>query len=137
MPDRIKVTTQLNKTALVTGDAAKLDIHAVNFFGPPAANRNYECEIQVHQLSFRPKDYQDYNFYLSSQSSLFDKNVRQGKTDDQGNAVEHYEVPAIFKNIGMLQANFFTTVFDETGRPVSRKTAVDIYTQPVFLRRRT
>jgi len=132
VPDRIKVTTQINKTFLETGDAARLDIHAVNFFGPPAANRNYECEIQVHQLSFRPKDYQDYNFYLSSQSSLFDKNVRQGKTDDQGNAIEHYEVPAIFKNIGQLQANFFTTVFDETGRPVSRRTSVDIYTQPVF-----
>lgn len=132
VPDRIKVTTQLNKTFLETGDASRLDIHAVNFFGPPATNRNYECEIQVHQLNFRPKGYDDYNFYLSSQSSLFDKNVRQGKTDDQGNAIEHYEVPAIFKNIGLLQANFFTTVFDETGRPVSRKTSVDIYTQPVF-----
>lgn len=132
MPDRIKVTSQLNKTLLETGDAAQLDIHAVNFFGPPAAGRNYECEIQVHQLNFRPKDYEDYNFYLSDQSSTFDKNVRQGKTDDQGNATEHYEVPAIFKNIGMLQANFFTTVFDETGRPVSRKASVNIYTQPVF-----
>jgi len=132
MPDRIKVTTTLNKSILEAGDAAKLDIHAVNFFGPPAANRNYECEIQVHQLYFRPKNYDDFTFYLSDQSSTFDKNVRQGKTDDQGNATEHYEVPAIFKNIGLLQASFFTTVFDETGRPVSRRTSVDIYTQPVF-----
>ncbi|HVS98267.1 MAG TPA: alpha-2-macroglobulin family protein, partial [Puia sp.] len=128
----IKVTTALNKTVLETGDAARLDIRAVNFFGPPAAGRNYECEIQVHQLNFRPKNYDNYNFYLSAQSSTFDKNVRQGKTDDQGNASEHYDVPAIFKNIGMLQANFFTTVFDETGRPVSRRTSADIYTQPVF-----
>jgi uncharacterized protein YfaS (alpha-2-macroglobulin family) len=132
MPDRIKVTAALNKPLLETGDVARLDIHAVNFFGPPAANRNYECEIQVHQLNFRPKNYPDYNFYLSGQSSTFDKNVRQGKTDDQGNAAEKYEVPDIFKNIGQLQANFFTTVFDETGRPVSRRTSIDIYTQPVF-----
>jgi uncharacterized protein YfaS (alpha-2-macroglobulin family) len=132
VPDRIKVTAQLDKTVLETGDAAKLDIHAVNFFGPPAANRKYECEIQVHQRNFRPKNYDNYDFSLSDQSSTFDKNVRQGKTDDQGNAVEHYDVPAIFSNIGMLQATFYATVFDETGRPVSRNTSVDIFTQPVF-----
>ena len=132
VPDRIKVTAQLDKTFLVTGEAAKLDIRAVNFFGPPAANRNYECEIQVHREYFSPKDYSGYDFSLSDQSTTFDKNVRQGKTDDQGNAVEHYDVPDIFKNLGLLRATFFSTVFDETGRPVSRSTAVDIYTQPVF-----
>ena len=132
VPDRIKLTTQLNKTFLETGDAAKLDIHAVNFFGPPAANRNYECEIQVHRQTFRPKDFNTYDFGLSAQSTTFDKNVRQGKTDDQGNAVEHYEVPTIFKNLGLLHATFFATVFDETGRPVSKSTGIDIYTQPVF-----
>ncbi|HEV3325422.1 MAG TPA: MG2 domain-containing protein [Puia sp.] len=132
VPDRIKVTAQLDRPFLEAGDAAKLNIHAVNFFGPPAANRNYECEIQVHQRNFRSKNYDSYDFSLSDQSALFDKNVRQGKTDDQGNAVEHYDVPGIFKNIGLLQATFYATVFDETGRPVSRSTSVDIYTQPVF-----
>src|SRR5580698_8128130 len=38
----------------------------------------------------------------------------------------------MFKNIGLLQATFYATVFDETGRPVSRSTSVDIFTQPVF-----
>ncbi len=132
VPDRIKVTAQLDKAELQTGDAARLDIHAVNFFGPPAANRNYECEIQVHSLNFRPKDQDQYDFNLSDQSASFDKTVRQGKTDDKGKAVEHYDVPDIFKNIGLLQATFYATVFDETGRPVSRSTSVDIYTQPVF-----
>ncbi|HXB05835.1 MAG TPA: MG2 domain-containing protein, partial [Puia sp.] len=132
VPDRIKVTAQLDRPFLEAGDATKLNIRAVNFFGPPAANRNYECEIQVHRREFRPKNYDNYDFSLSNQSALFDKNVRQGKTDDQGNAVEHYDVPDIFKNIGLLQATFYATVFDETGRPVSRSTSVDIYTQPVF-----
>ena len=34
--------------------------------------------------------------------------------------------------MGVLQTNFYTTVFDETGRPVSRATSVDIFTQDVF-----
>ena len=32
----------------------------------------------------------------------------------------------------MLQTNFYTTVFDETGRPVSRATSIDVFTQDVF-----
>ena len=32
----------------------------------------------------------------------------------------------------MLQADFYSTVFDETGRPVSRLTSANIYTQSVY-----
>jgi uncharacterized protein YfaS (alpha-2-macroglobulin family) len=134
VPDRIKVTAKLDKPFLEAGDIAKLDIHAVNFFGPPAANRNYECEIQVRQRDFSPKNYRNYNFSLSAQNATsFDKVEREGKTDEQGNADEQYTVPEFFKNIGLLQATFYATVFDETGRPVSRSSNVDIYTQPLFL----
>jgi uncharacterized protein YfaS (alpha-2-macroglobulin family) len=132
VPDRIKVTAKLDKPFLETGDVSRLSIHALNFFGPPAANRNYECEIQVKRKSFNPKKYTGFDFGLSSESGAFDKTVREGKTDEQGNAVEKYEVPDLFKNIGLLQATFYATVFDETGRPVSRSTSVDIFTQPVF-----
>jgi uncharacterized protein YfaS (alpha-2-macroglobulin family) len=132
VPDRIKVTAKLDKSFLEAGDISRLSIHAVNFFGPPAANRNYECEIQIKQRSFNPKKYNNYDFSLANQDQLFDKTVREGKTDEQGSAVEKYEVPEMFKNIGLLQATFYATVFDETGRPVSRSTSADIFTQPVF-----
>ena len=132
VPDRIKVTAKLDKPWLETGDISHLNIHAVNFFGPPAANRKYECEIHVRQRSFNPKGHREYNFRISDMTASLDKTVRQGRTDEQGNAVEKYEVPDMFKNIGLLQATFYATVFDETGRPVSRSASVDIYTQPVF-----
>ncbi|HEX9511423.1 MAG TPA: MG2 domain-containing protein [Puia sp.] len=132
VPDRIKVTAKLDKPFLEAGDVSRLNIHAVNFFGPPAANRNYECEIQIKQRSFNPKKFNNYDFSLANQDGLFDKTVREGKTDEQGSAVEKYEVPEMFKNIGLLQATFYATVFDETGRPVSRSTSADIFTQPVF-----
>ena len=60
------------------------------------------------------------------------KQVKEGKTDAEGNADEVYEVPVTYSNMGALQTNFYTTVFDETGRPVSRGASVDIYTQDVF-----
>ncbi|HWB93136.1 MAG TPA: MG2 domain-containing protein [Puia sp.] len=133
VPDRIKVTTKLDKPFLQAGDIARMDIHAVNFFGPPAADRHYECEIQVKQRDFNPKNYNNYDFSLSAQNSTsFDKTERQGQTDEHGDATEKYTVPDFFKNIGLLQATFYATVFDETGRPVSRSTSVDIFTQQTF-----
>ena len=133
VPDRVKVTATLDKDFLQPGDKSKLDIHAVNFFGPPAADRNYECEIQVKQKGFYPKKYTRYDFGLANQNSFFDKVEREGKTDDKGNASENYEVPELYKNMGVLQASFYATVFDETGRPVSRNATANIYTQKTFL----
>jgi uncharacterized protein YfaS (alpha-2-macroglobulin family) len=132
VPDRIKVTAKLDKEFLEPGNTGSLNIHADNFFGPPAANRNYECEIQLKQKSFYPKKYSSYEFSLTNQKTFYDKVVREGKTDAEGNATEKYEVQDMYRNIGLLQADFYTTVFDETGRPVSRLTSTNLYTQPYY-----
>ena len=133
VPDRIKVTATLNKPFLRPGEATSLDISAVNFFGPPAANRNYETEIQIKQKTFNPKKYGKYSFGMANQNTFFDKIVNQGKTDENGHATESYTVPANYTNIGILQSTFYATVFDETGRPVSRSVTTDIITQNIFL----
>ncbi len=132
VPDRIKVQTTLDKTTLKPGEKVTLDLVAENFFGPPAANRNFETEIQVKQLLFSPKKYRNYQFSLTNQQSFFDKKLFEGKTGEDGSATIEYTVPALYNKIGLLQAKFFTTVFDETGRPVSRAVQADIPTQHVF-----
>ena len=132
VPDRIKVNAKIDKPFLKPGETGNLGITAVNFFGPPAADRKYECEIQVKQKTFAPKKFDDYDFSLANQNSFFDKIVKEGKTDANGQATEVYQVPNSYANMGMLQANFYTTVFDETGRPVSRLSTSDIPTQDVF-----
>lgn len=133
VPDRIRITTKLSSEYLRPGEKAALSINAMNFFGPPAANRKYETEIQVKQRYFSSEKFSDYDFTLANQTSFFDKIVKEGRTDENGNASESYEVPATYANMGSLKANFYTTVFDETGRPVSRAASVDIFTQDVFL----
>lgn len=133
VPDRIKVQTSLDTKELKPGETATLSLEAQNFFGPPAANRRYETEIQVKQLNFSPKKYRNYQFALTNQQSFFDKKFEEGSTDDQGKAGVEYTVPSLYKMIGLLQASFYTTVFDETGRPVSRVVQADISTQSAFL----
>ncbi|HYO21078.1 MAG TPA: MG2 domain-containing protein, partial [Flavisolibacter sp.] len=132
VPDRIRVSAKLDKPFLRPSETTTLSINAMNFFGPPAANRNYETEIQVKQKQFAAKKYSDYDFTLANQQSFTDKIVKQGITDAAGNASLTFDVPAMYAASGLLAANFYTTVFDETGRPVSRVTSADIYTQDVF-----
>jgi uncharacterized protein YfaS (alpha-2-macroglobulin family) len=132
VPDRIKVSTKTDKASLRPGESTTLSINAMNFFGPPASNRNYETEIQVRQKYFSAEKFNEYSFSLANQSSFSDKDNREGKTDNEGNASESFVVKDNYANMGLLQANFYTTVFDETGRPVSRLASLDIYTQDVF-----
>ncbi len=132
VPDRIRVSTKLSRDFLRKGESAQLSINAMNFFGPPAANRNYETEIQTKQKNFNSEKFSDYNFSLANQTSFFDKQLSNGVTDAEGNASLNYSVPETYNNMGALQTNFYTTVFDETGRPVSRLTKVDIFTQDIF-----
>ncbi|HKC37851.1 MAG TPA: alpha-2-macroglobulin family protein, partial [Chitinophagaceae bacterium] len=132
VPDRIRVNTKLDKEFMRSGDPAKLAINAMNFFGPPAANRKYEIEIQVKQKYFSAEKFDDYDFSLANQNTFFDKEVKEGTTDADGNSVIEYTVPATYADMGALQTSFYTTVFDETGRPVSRASKVDVFTQDVF-----
>ncbi len=132
VPDRIRIQAQLDQQVLSAGQKVQLSITAQNFFGPPAAHRKYETEIQVRQLQFSSPKYRDYSFGLTNQTSFFDKKLLEGSTDENGKATETYTVPDLYRNIGRLQASFYTTVFDETGRPVSRVAKADIYTQDKF-----
>ncbi|WP_052272735.1 alpha-2-macroglobulin family protein [Flavihumibacter solisilvae] len=132
VPDRIKVSVKPDKNELKPGETVSMNVQAMNFFGPPAANRKYECEIQLKQKAFTSKKYSRYDFSITNQQGFFDKKVLEGKTDAAGNAGISYTVPDMFRNIGLLEAAYYTTVFDETGRPVSRITKIDIYTQQQF-----
>jgi hypothetical protein len=132
VPDRIKVTAKLDKPFIRPSESATVSINAMNFFGPPAANRNFEVEVQVQQQQFKAKKYAAYDFTLANQTSFMDAVVQQGTTDEAGNASYTFDVPGMYANTGLLKANFFSTVFDETGRPVSRRISADVVTQDVF-----
>src|SRR5690606_5022214 len=132
IPDRIRLNVKTDKPSAKPGESVTLDINASSFFGPPAAGRNYETEVQIRPVSFSSDHYSDYNFSLANEGVTFDKIFREGKTDASGNGKEKFEFPELYKNSGLLKALYYVTVFDETGRPVSRNAQTDIYTQDVF-----
>ncbi|PLX11598.1 MAG: hypothetical protein C0594_03390, partial [Marinilabiliales bacterium] len=132
MPDRINVTVTLDKELAKPREDIAVSVNAVNFFGPPAANRNYEVEQSVMRKYFYPKKNKGYNYSLQGIDTYFKRTLREGKTDADGNTTEIFNVPSHYAHMGMLQADYFVTVFDETGRPVNRRKTIDIQTQDVF-----
>ncbi len=133
MPDRIDVKLTAAKPEFVQGDTVKASVLATNFFGPPAAHRNYEFEFNLSRKYFYSKDFPDYNFSVHTENEIqFEKKVEQGQTDDKGEATAKFPIPASYENLGVLQGKLFATVFDETGRPVNRMKTFNIYTQNVF-----
>ncbi|WP_281616200.1 alpha-2-macroglobulin [Flammeovirga sp. SubArs3] len=134
MPDRIKVKTKLSKEKYMILDDINLEGTALNLFGPPAANRNYEVDLALSRKYINPKNYSDYDFNLEGNFDLkYNEHLRGGKTDKEGKFTESYKIGKIYDNSGMLNAKLYTTVFDESGRPVRRLNSVLISTQNHYL----
>lgn len=132
VPDRIKVITQLDKQTARPGEKINAEITAMNLFGPPAANRNYEVELQLNRKDFYQKKFYNYNFSIHTGDKINIQNViRNGKTDADGKARESFDLPD-YTDIGILSGNLFTTVFDETGRPVHQNSDFTVNTQDIF-----
>ncbi|WP_114781259.1 alpha-2-macroglobulin family protein [Botryobacter ruber] len=132
IPDRLKVTTILNKTAFEPGEQLVAKLTAQNLFGPPAAGRDYEMQLSLKKKSFEAKRYPDYNFEIKTSGSVNIQNsVRQGRTDASGQSEEKFELTG-YSDIGLLDGSLYTTVLDESGRPVNRLSKIDLSTQEAF-----
>ena len=131
MPDRIRIKGKLNKTTYRPGDTLKYSAFAENFFGPPAANRNYEFNLQFNRENYRSKNYPTFSFYNSDEtkySSIF----RQGKTNSDGTFKESYVLSKAMRGTGIVNIRQYATVFDESGRPVHSQLQSKVMTQDVF-----
>lgn len=131
MPDRIKVDVKANQDHYRTGQTIQLNATALNLFGPPASGRNYEMEFSLKKKAFFAEKYKEYIFDIPN-NSKYENTVRQGVTDDNGQAKEGFVLPATYQDVGVLEGKIYVTVFDETGRPVNRLKRFDVFTQDVF-----
>lgn len=136
MPDRIKVELKTDKDDYKPLEKVGASFNAVNYFGPPAANRNYEVNFSLEKNTFSSKEFERYNFNVSKSAQYYTI-VRNGLTDGNGNGFESFEIPAEYQETGLLEGRILATVFDETGRPVNRVKTFNVYTQDVFYGVRT
>lgn len=135
MPDRIKVLPTISKSVILPGDLVTVGGTVYNMFGPPAAKRKTEIEMVVKREQVNFKKYPDYQFYLNSEqdNSFFKSELKKSRTSPEGKFSNNFIIPSSWKDQGLLNANFYITAFDETGRPVSRLEKAKITTQPAML----
>jgi len=131
MPDRMKVSLNLNKEQYAPGEPINARVQADNLFGTPAADKDYECELNMQKTDFTAKNFPDYNFAVNADFQ-FTTDLRKGKTDAKGGAMETFK-PENVSSVGLLNGNIMATVFDETGRPVHRYSHFQVFTQPCFV----
>ena len=146
VPDRIKVDVLTDgrpdaSASYRAGQTITVSATAMNLFGPPAADRAYEMELQLKRKAFAPKGFGEYDFTIANGQSpsgdvaktdVFPKELRQGRTNANGQATERFPISALYQDIGLLEGKLFVTVFDENGRPVNRLRRLDILTQDTF-----
>jgi len=132
VPDRIKVTTRTNKAVYLPAEAINLDLLAENLYGTPAAGRRFETELRLNRKQLTSKALPEYSFNIETKNMpVLASIVQQGNTDAEGKAASILQ-SAAYRDIGLLEGKIYTTVFDETGRPVNRLNVVEIPTQQVY-----
>ena len=127
------MNVSIDKTAIDIDESTAINLQATNFFGPPAADRNYEISINASRKYFYSRDFSEYNFNHKLPNSVyFDRKFYEGKTDFEGKASYNYRLEQEYQDMGLINADVYSTVFDETGRPVNRKNTITVSTQDSY-----
>ncbi|MFN0276936.1 MAG: alpha-2-macroglobulin family protein [Chitinophagales bacterium] len=131
MPDRMKVTTSLNKKEFLPGDEVATTIQADNLFGTPAAGRSWSCDMHLRRSWFSSKKYPNYSFSMENNTSL-QSNYTSGITSENGTAKASFTLSNGLVDMGIVEGTVLATAFDESARPVYSAQDFKIYTQDVF-----
>jgi uncharacterized protein YfaS (alpha-2-macroglobulin family) len=134
VPDRLRVMLTPSAEEARPGETVRYDLQALNFFGPPAAGRNWEFEGSFVSMPYVSKTFPEFRF--SDDSAPVYKGepfVSNGKTDQEGKAQCDFELPGNLTSSGLLKARGRVAVFDESGRPVYQIAQTLVYPKPYFV----
>ena len=134
VPDKIRVTVKADKEKTKPGGKVSIDASAEFLFGAPAADMRYEADIQLNHKSFKSKNYPGYVFSNSSiTNTSIDHTMLEGKLDSKGKAKIIYTIPSDIRSKGVITATAYVSIFDLTGRTVTRSASFDIYPKDYFI----
>ncbi len=134
VPDKIRVTLKSDKESTKPGEKVSINVDAEFLFGAKAADLRYEVDIQLRHKSFISKNYSKYVFYNSSiVNTSIENTLVDGKLDKDGKAIIEYKIPKDIKSGGVITGTAYVSVFDLTGRTVTRTTSFDVYPKNYFI----
>lgn len=134
VPDKIRVNVKSDKEKTKPGDKVKIDIAAEFLFGAPAAEMKYETDIQLNHKSFSSKNFPGYVFSNSSISNTtIDHTFLEGQLDSEGKIKIEYSIPTGIQSNGVIVGTAYVSIFDLTGRTVTRSASFDVFPKDYFI----
>ena len=128
MPERIKVTTTLDKVDYSCGEKAAIKVEGINLFGPPAAGRRVELKVKLEPAAFTPSGFASFTFGDPEQEfTVKEEELGESKLDDKGVTSYSYEFPKELTPPAKLKAIFHGTVIEDGGRAVSSYKVADLH----------
>lgn len=134
VPDKIRVNVKSDKEKTKPGDKVIIDVAAEFLFGAPAADMKYEADIQLNHRSFTSKNFAGYTFSNSSVSNTDIANTfLEGQLDAEGKAKIEFSIPDGIESKGVIAGSAYISVFDLTGRTVTRSAGFDVFPKDYFI----
>jgi hypothetical protein len=134
VPDKIRLNVKSDKEKTKPGEKVKIDVDAEFLFGAPAAEMRYEADIQLNHKSFTSKNFPDYVFSNSSiTNTTIDHTFLEGLLDNDGKTKIEYSVPTGIQSKGVIVGTVYVSIFDLTGRTVTRSASFDVYPKDYFI----
>ncbi len=134
IPDRLKISMESSKEEVNIGETVNYNFEALNFFGPPAAGRNWEFEGTLYHIPYYSKRFSDFRFSDdAARPSSLSPVLASGTTDDNGKGTVEWKIPEDLISKGIMEAQGRIAVFDESGRPVYQIAETKIYPKQYFI----
>ncbi|MDH3251167.1 MAG: MG2 domain-containing protein, partial [Ignavibacteria bacterium] len=134
VPDRLKVNLTASREEARPGDRILYDLQAFNFFGPPAAGRNWEFEASFEIIPFQSKAFPKFRFADDGATNYTaSPEILSGKTNEDGKARVEFALPQNLTSTGLLRARGRVAVFDESGRPVYQIAQTTVFPKQYFV----
>jgi uncharacterized protein YfaS (alpha-2-macroglobulin family) len=134
VPDKIRVKVTTENEKVKPGTIVKINTDAEFLFGAKAAGLKYESIVQLQHINYRSENYPKFNFNNSSVTNTnFEPVFMDGILDDSGKAIIKYATPETIKSKGKVKGSAFVSVFDLTGRTVSRSATFEIEANDYYL----
>lgn len=128
MPDRIKVKVSTDSESYNLGQDAKIQVEAVNLFGPPASGRAVESQYSIESSSFSPPQWKSFSFYdPSRQFSRITSELGKAVLDQQGKHTFVLNLPTGIQPPSSLRGIISVTVLEPGGRAVTSYKTIDIH----------
>jgi len=128
IPDRMKVKVTSDQPSYSLNDRITFNVEAVTLFGPPAANRQVEADLEIEHFPFAPPNWKSFTFNDAKKKfSRIKAGLPRGKLDQNGKYAYHYQIPKNLRPPSALRGILSTTVLEPGGRGVSAYTGVIIH----------